>query len=320
MPNPILNKLQLVGFKTEVTQNTAIALLATDYILTEVSQPKPVYEVLKREYAHLTLDQIAHVIGKVYCEFKLKVELKGNGSSSHAPLHALLKSIGLSLTDTGTAWSLVPITTEPTNMLSCAYSLTTSWSLKGFRQLIAGCVAHAAKITLQSGKIGFLEMTLRGIYSAPTNTAFASPTYNETLPPKFESATLTVDSDSDHVVDKLDIDFGIETSLRENANATDGVGGFIIVDRKPNGSFDPELRPVSGTGSYDYSAKIKAATEVALSCILGQTNGNKLTFSLPKIQYLSLDHGDRSGKAIGQIPFSINKNAGDDWITITFPY
>src|SRR3990172_5407481 len=98
-----LEKRTVIGIKSETTQNTAIALGATDYIRAEDVSIEPVPENLVRNYYRSTLGPLLTVPGRMYYKVGLKTELKGGGAAGtpYAPLGAIFKMAGWLETITG---------------------------------------------------------------------------------------------------------------------------------------------------------------------------------------------------------------------------
>jgi hypothetical protein len=122
-----LLKMCVVGVKSEATQNTAVALAATDYLLAESTEPEVVAEANARNVVHQSLDQIAHTIGKVSQSVKIRVEHKTSGTAGtvYGPLNALIKSAQMSSTATGgVSVAYAPISTAPAGMYGPATSCT----------------------------------------------------------------------------------------------------------------------------------------------------------------------------------------------------
>jgi len=313
MANPILTKQRVIGFKSETIQNTAVTLTPSDYILAEVGQPQPMYDLLPRNYAHATLGTLLHSVGKVYVEVKVKVEMKWTGSTSqYAPLCALLKACGNAIVEDNLpdTTDITPISFAPVNMLSSATSLTADWYMNGIRHTVAGCVASSAKLTFVVGELSFFEVTLRGLYQSPINSAFPSTSYlTETLRPPIYSSTNFAFDAINHIISKFEFDFGLETSLRENTASSLGVGGFVITGKNPVGSFDPELQTPSG---YNYIDKIKSGAYNSLTTYLGTELSNSFIIICQRVQMNSFALADRGGKAVANIPLSMREINGDD--------
>ncbi len=319
----MLSKKQIIGIKTETTQGTVIPLTATDYFLASNADINPVVELLPRDYAHMTLGQLAAVVGQVYVELKFSMHLKTSGTAGtpFAPLSAVLQAAGMSETIVATtSVTYAPLSNTITNFYTLGKSATVEFyrdanaTLTGHKWVISGAVVTALKMSCdKAGHPISLDVTMRGMYSAVTGaTGPATVTYSTTLPPVFQSASLLIDSYAG-VVSKFDIDFGIESTTREDTNSPYGIKGFQVTGRKPKMTIDPEMSLVA---SYDWFGKFVSGNQGAFTAVLGATAGNKTTITAPKAQYTDVKHGDRGGILTAEVSAQLNENTGDDEFSI----
>jgi hypothetical protein len=112
------------------------------------------------------------------------------------------------------------------------------------------------------------------------------------------------------IVANIEIDFGLETVLREDSASAHGVLGFAVLGRKVIGSLDPEVENVT---THDFFGKSLSRVEAALTFnINGAAAGNLFAFSLPKIQYNDVAYGERGLIKTFKAPFQANQSTGDD--------
>jgi hypothetical protein len=314
-------KLSLLGVKSETTQNTAVSLAATDFMLAEVAEPEVVPSFQERNYAHASLDPLPHVVTQVYKQVKIKVEDKGvlaSAGTAYAPLDALLKACGMSSTaSAGVSVTYAPISLAPSNMhgpaTSCTIEVYRGIGATGLKYLIKGAVAKECKYVVEAGKPGYWEFTMAGLYTAVADGAAPATTFNTGLPPTLgNTASFTIHSYA-ATVSKIEIDFGLSTTMRPDANSSYGVLGFAITGRSPKGSIDPEAETVATHGFY---SRMLAGTEGALAFVVGSAAGNITTFALPKAQYAGVKEGNRDGILMFDVPLKFNQSTGDDWISI----
>lgn len=319
----MLSKKQIIGIKSETTQGTPIALTATDYFLASNADINPVVELLPRDYAHMTLGQLASVVGQVYVEIKFSMHVKASGTAgtSFAPLSAVLQAAGMSETIVPTtSVTYAPISNAITNFYTLGKSATVEFyrdanaTLTGHKWVIAGAVVTALKMSCdKAGHLVTLDVTMRGLYSALTGAAGpATVTYSTLLPPIFQNAALSVDSYSG-IVSKFDIDFGIESTTREDLSSPYGIKGFQVTGRKPKLTIDPEM---TLPAAYDWFNKFVTGSQGAFTALLGATAGNKTTITAPKAQYTDVKYGDRSGILTAEVTAQLNENTGDDEFSI----
>jgi hypothetical protein len=313
---PRLVKKCAIGIKTESTQGSAVSLSATDFLLAEDVEVRPLAEVLPRDYYRSDLDTLAHVKGRKSFEVKFRTELKGSGTAGDAydPLGAALQACGF----TEAVSAGVSVTYTPNSAPSSAnyYGPGNSCTIKVYKDgkelVIAGAVG-SFKASFEAGKICMLDFTFRGVYTEPTDVAFPSQTYSSVVPAIVASASFSVHSFS-AVVEKFDFDVANELTERPSVSAANGLLGFMITGRKPTGSMDPEDTPTSDTNWYN---RLTAGTSGALSLTLGATAGNIVGLSFPAVQYAGLTHEGRGGISVLNIPLQFNRSSGNDWLTIT---
>ena len=102
-------------------------------------------------------------------------------------------------------------------------------------------------------------------------------------------------------------------TLRGSVNALSGYLSAIITGRKPTMTFDPEMVTVA---TYDFYGKLRSNNEGALSTVLGASSGNIITNTAPKVQYVGINPADRGGINTLGMDCRLNKNSGDDELSI----
>ena len=313
-------KLQVFGAKIEATQNTAPTFAATDYCLVESAEINPVPEFLPREFKRASVSQLASIMGKLFVEVKVKIALKGSGAAGTAlaPHSALLQACGLIETiSAGVSVAYAFASASISNFFGFGKSCCIQVYEAGpnpIKHQVVGCVAKSAKLTTKAGGMLILEATYQGLYAAPTDVAFPTATYTETVKePVFVSSALSVHSFS-AIVANLEIDFGLDTVLREDSASSYGVKGFAILGRKLIGSLDPEAENVA---THDVFGKSLSRAEASLSFNVSGGTGNSFQFNLPKIQYNGVAYAERGLIKTFKIPFQANQSSGDDELALT---
>lgn len=167
------------------------------------------------------------------------------------------------------------------------------------------------KIDMTAGKFGMIEFTFSGKYVAITDVAIATPlataAFLNTVPPLFENSGSLVDAYSP-VFTKLNFDAGLKVEKREDGNSTDGIAGFVITDRAPKVTIDPES-VAEGTDSI--WADLYANTKRTITGKIGTQGGNKFQITLVCVSE-AVSYGDRSGIRTQQISYGVERqNIGD---------
>jgi hypothetical protein len=272
-------------------------------------------DVLERDIQRETLSPVAPVIGQRSVEISFSVELKGSGSAGTAPrLGDLLEACGFN--ETVSAGSSVIYTPASSTMKSITiyqYDLADAGSCVLHK--ITGC-RGTAKMTLEAGKLAMIDFTFQGLYNAPTDVANpGTPTFESSIPAIVQSSQFTLNDVTSLVAQKIDLDFANSVQQSDDINSAGGIKSFNIVGRKPTGAFNPEAVVVA---TYDFWTDWLAATQRAMSAIVGSEAGNTITVSAPKVTIDNIDNEERNGVVIRNIPFRCSLNSGNDELQIKF--
>lgn len=314
---PKLTRKTVIGIKLETTQNTPVAVTATDFVLAEGVDIKPMIDQLERNYFTSSLDPLTSIAGKRWYEIGFKIEAKGSGSAgtANAPLGAALQACGFVETvSAGTSVTYAP-TSAPasSNFYGPGKSVSIEIYEDGVKHVAAGCLG-TVKFSAEAGKFGMFEFKFFGLYAAPTDSAPGTQTYLAQLPAPLFTSGLAIQS-YNAIANKIDIDVANTVAQRPDTRSATGLLGFLITERKPVGTIDPELDTVA---NFDIWAKVLASTEGTMTFALGGTAGNIITFSMPKAQPLPFSYGDRNAIRTAEIPLKFNRSTGDDWCSIVF--
>ena len=317
----LLAKAKSLGVKTETTEGTAATLTSTDFIQAFDISGGPEIEQIERAYAANTMDQFPELRGKKWGEVKFKTLLQPGASATSpvAVLDALMQASGLvgAAGSSNYVWS--PTSALVTNFDGIGKSATVKLyegsAASGLLKIISGC-RFTPKFTLEVGKPAVIEWDGKGTYAAVTDAAaptLAPVTTNPLMVTNISFAINFGASISTLVISKLDFDFGNQISERLDANNANNVRGFFITNRKPSGSFDPELTNVA---THDFYGIMAAGTTGTITATL--SNGTRsFAISFPVAQYGKIAGADRNGIATLTVPFTLARNTGDDWATFT---
>jgi hypothetical protein len=251
-------------------------------------------------------------------DFSFQVELRGNrtdgttadisaGSSAHAlEIDCLLQACDLSPTYTAETTSgarngkvvyspIVP-TDQGKSVTFYFYSGLKLHKITGAKGTV--------KISALAGQFGILDFSFKGLYNAPTDVAISTvtPTFLNTLPPTFINTGSTVDSFSP-VFTKFDFDLGAKVDKREDGNSVNGVAGFIITDRKPKVTIDPES---VAEGTDPIWGDLYAATKRTITAKIGSQTGNQVQMTFVAVSD-TVSYGDRSGIRTQNIGYSVER-------------
>lgn len=191
-------------------------------------------------------------------------------------------------------------------------SVTIEVHKNGLKHVIAGSLGKW-KLMGESGKYITLEFEFKGTYTAIVDASAPTVTLLSQLPVAWMNSNINLHTSS-LVIDKWEVDWETTISQRDDVVAATGIRGFVITDRNPKGSCDPEGENV--TAGFDFFGKLMASTEAVAGFSIGTTAGNIIHFGFPKVQFTDVNYQDRQGLQTFAVPFAINGNTGDDEMTI----
>jgi hypothetical protein len=113
----------------------------------------------------------------------------------------------------------------------------------------------------------------------------------------------------------MSIDLGNKLVLQPDWNISSGHKQVLITGREPVLTFDPEKVLVA---TYDFYTKWRAGSTVAMTAQVGATAGNICTVTAPAVQPTKLAEADRDGLRNLGIDCQLNRNAGDDELSLAF--
>lgn len=311
-----LDKLKVLLAKEEGTYGSDPTPTVADNSI-EAQNIKLKYrgDVLERDIQRETLSPVAPVIGQRSVEISFSVELKGSGSAGTAPrLGDLLEACAFNeAVSIGSSVVYTPASTTMKSITIYQYDLADAGS----------CILHkitgargTAKLSLEAGKICMIDFTFQGLYTAPTDVANpGAPTYEASVPAIVQSSQFTLNSVTSLVAQKIDLDFANSVQTSDDISAAAGIKSFNVVGRKVAGTFNPEATTVA---TYGFWADWVAATQRAMSVVVGSVAGNTITISAPKVTIDSIDNEERNGVVVRNIPFRCSRNANNDELQIKF--
>lgn len=312
MPNPMLKQRAVLLAKIESTYGVdPTPTAAANTILTMDTKIKENHEAIQRDLELISISPRQSVLGQQFVEVSFKTEIIGSGSLGVAPrLGALLKACAMAETVSVGSSVIYSTVTSPQT------GVTLWFYIDGRKHVINGGVG-SWKLTGPAGKQGMLEFSFKGLYTAPTDAALVTPTYETTVdtPANCKSSSFAVNSVA-LIMAQLEIDLGNTIAKRDSVSASKGVAGFYITGRRPTVNIDPEAVPIS---TYDWRADV-LTTPRALSMQIGQTAGNICTVSVPKFNAVDFEYADRERILVEKIKGeAVTSTAtGDDELTLKF--
>lgn len=312
----MLTKRRVLAGKIEAIEGTAEALTAAEAgIIALDAKWTPDIKMMERTAALPTLSKMKKIPGMALAHIGFKVELMGRTTAfaaNNLPLvDPYLRACGFAATLDVTPGS-EKVTYKPASL--GLPSITLGLYTDGTIKKIAG-----ARGTVKfSGSVGeqlFAEFDFMGAYIPVVDGAILAPSFPQHLPPLLTAANFTIGGFSP-VLKSFSIDMGNKLAPREDVNAASGYKSFMLTDRDPSGSFDPEMELVA---SHDWYGRWKAGTSGALSVgAFGSSQYNKIKLGGPSLVYTKVAEGDREGLELANTDFQLAMNTGDDELVITF--
>ena len=110
----------------------------------------------------------------------------------------------------------------------------------------------------------------------------------------------------------MQIDFGVQTVLPDNPEATEGYDPAVPLSRRIAGSIDPYIDTATNTALF---TAMKAGTNVSLFALIGSAAGNRVLVTLPAVRLLDLSPSNRDGLGQFSIPFQADGPDAGAYIT-----
>ena len=242
--------------------------------------------------------------GKTSIDIKFSTKVQGSGTAGlPSRQDPLFQACGQSR-------AIVSGTSVTNAPLSASYTSVAMWVyIDGIIHKIVGCVGDL-EMDLTSGEFGLINWTFKGIYAIPTDGAIVDPIFDTPDPEIVKACTFTFGSYA-AIIEKLTFKTGNVIAERPDFNQTEGIKGFCITGRNPEGSMTVEavLRAESNADFYSY---FHSRTLKALSFVLGGTAGNILTWTSPKCYLRAPVWGDREGVRTFELAFQLARSSGND--------
>jgi len=294
--------------KIEAEEGTAESLAGAAALPVMHPSFKPNILVSERDNTSASLSRFAGVPGLRSAQVEFDVELKGSGTAGTAPaLGKLLKACGFGET--------VVESTSVTYLPASASisSLTLALYMDGVIKKMWGARGNVS-LKLEHGKHALLHFTFTGADFSVTDGALLSSgvSYETTMPQPFQNASFLIDSYA-ALNGNLEFNMNNEVALRPDVNSSSGYKSAVITKRKASMTMDPEMVTVA---TYDFYGKLRSGNLGALTAALTGSAGNICTITAPKVQFVGINPGEKSGIRSLGMDCWLNRNAGDDELSI----
>jgi hypothetical protein len=239
-------------------------------------------------------------------QVSFEIELAGAGAAGTAPAWGpLLRACGFSETiDTGVDVTYAPRSTG-------FESVTIYFNNDGILHKMLGA-RGTFELDVTVKQIPVLKFTFTGKYTAPADTAVPTCDFSDFQIPKIPSTANTTNFSLFSyagALESLQLNLGGEVNYRTLI----GDESVLFVDRKPSGIMVIEA-PLLAT--KDFFAIAAAGTTGALALQHGQTAGNIVTLSAPRVSLGNIGYQDSEGVQMLSLPFVIAPDSGNDELEI----
>lgn len=280
----------------------ANAILARNFEFTPMETEEAERELIRSYFGNFQSMVVAY-----RARLQFEVELASSGAAGTAPPWGPLLQ-GCAFAETvNAAVSVVynPITDSHS-------SITIYFQKDGVQHKMLGCRGNV-EFRLNNKAIPVMAFTFTGLYSTPTDTANATPTFTAWQTPKpvsyANTPTLTL--------------FGqalVSTGITMNMNNTVvhrsliGGEGVLITDRRPAGTIAFEAVPIA---TRNWLNDVKDSTLGVLSMIHGSVAGSIIEVGAPKAQVGTPTEPEEDGLIMNAFNLRANPNTGNDEFIVT---
>jgi len=287
----------------EATYGTSAAPVGTEALLVLDPGLTPLDgELLEREVIDSAFGRTrARIVAMRKMGLEFGVELAHSGTLGTAPKYGpLIRACGFAETISAG----VSVTYAPTSVITDSVTANHNWD--GNRHLGTGA-RGTFEIAMASGAIPRMNFTMTGIYNAPTDVAFPTPTYTDQAAPldvnSVNTATASVASLA-ACMQEFNCSINNTVEFFDFAGCTKQVR---ITDRQVEGSITIQRPDLLATKDF-YDLAI-AGTTGAINIVHGPA-GNRITINLPTVNFGPPTPADANGLAMLQIPFVALHTAG----------
>jgi hypothetical protein len=307
----LLRKKTVLGAKIESTVGGAETIAAADCTVNAYDlmiNPESPFEERQGQGG---FGRLASIPGARVGRATFSVDLAYDGSAVPAWASTFLPACGVVLSTA----TYFPKTEVPASG-SAVKTLTIAGFFDGVRRRIYGAVGNA-RFILPTGRMGRVEFDFQGVYDDEADAAIPSSiNYVNTLPLRVAGGATSWAS-SNICLESATIDLGNVITARECSTSAAGVDSFVITDRNPRITGNPESKLIATQNRY---SQFRDGTEASLSFTIAGPTTSTLVFAMPKAQLVAKPMGERNGIMVDQLEWQANKNvdASDQEFSIAF--
>lgn len=299
--------------KQEVTEGTdPIPSATTDAVQIVEGTLAPAGEVRDRKPLSASMSPKAPVQGTLMWDISLTVEAKTDGSANSGlaanqpEFHELLRASGLKQTlNPGVSIEYTP-ESDPDSQPTVTIYVYFDGVLHKLRACRFNCEHN-----VEAGNFGTFVFTGNGLYTKPDDAALpTTPNIVKTDPPVLESACVELGSPSaaafNPILQNFTLNMNTTISPRIDPCSSYAIKGFLIGDRDPQGTYNPEATLLA---DHDFWDDYVQKTQQRLLVQLGKTAGQIVETDVPLSVIREMPYGERETFRTFEISYTA---VGDD--------
>jgi predicted Rdx family selenoprotein len=192
----------------------------------------------------------------------------------------------------------------PTSDESVYKTATIYFYADNFLWTFAGA-SGTVSLELTTGGVGFITFEMRAMMGTKSSTALpaaaatAANTRVLVVPPRFVNGKMQLNKALAQVR-TLRIDAGVNVTLPDDPESSEGYGAGVPVERAIGGTMDPLMNTSNGAALF---TAFKNGTQMSLMAILGSTAGNRFVAICPLVKNVAMDPTNRDGLAAHGMTF-----------------
>jgi len=298
---PLLTKRSVIAVAIEGTAGTGETLDATDAAFNAYNAASVPNVPMGEREGQSAMSPLAAIAGGYLATISYETDLyTAPGWEAHLQCAGLVEGAGTS----ADIWTVSTVSSNWKTATVAQYK-------DGQVYEIIGAMCNV-ELVLTAGQVAKLRWTWTGAANVAgarwgKAATILAPTYPLTAAsaPRWSASTLTLGGAA-ILVSSITINLNNQITMLEDPTKAAGFGRAWIGSRKVGGTMDPE-EALSGTRD-DFGIWF-ASTQQALSIAYGS-----MSISIPKLQFMNLPTGDRSGASILNATWQANRSAvgGDD--------
>jgi len=299
---PLASRRKLVGATIETTSGnmaTVTAALAGTVIYDAVASPDDFYGDGQRQPQGHYQGTTPAVIGVQTGKLTFRTELIHSDA-----LLTLLQGCGFGLS--------LSVATPESDLASRKTLSMKLWE-DGRVKALAGC-SGTVTIEAQAGKRVFANWEFTGVWQPVVDAALPAMAPIANAGYRAASMTLTLGGAATAQLDGFSLNLNNEVAPRQTVANAQGVQNYIITERAPVLTIEPEARLVAQSDAYGL---LLSGATAAVNLVLTDASANTLTIGAPKAQRIAITDTDRDKKLVDSIEVALHASAGDDELTFT---